>query len=323
MKFAVYGCQHFHIRAFIDEMLALGHEFVGICDTGAYPLPERAAAQYRVPLFHSEEALLDRGVELIGTAARNDRKIEVVEWAERHGIHVMADKPIVTDERGLQRLQRIVDRGKIQVGLMLTARFSPAQTALVDFTFLKPHKLDRAQRPEWFFHRSFNGGLVVDLMIHDADMLHWFTGKDVIASHGVLVKNILPELPEFYDNAQVQVLLEGNITAAIKSDWLMPEVFPTWGDGRIFVTGTAGRAEIRTAGDVLAPDGPFLLFAPHSRKPERVPAEKPKVGLCEDFINRIRGLPHHVTAQDMIRCSKTVLKINASCTWLTGKGAGS
>jgi predicted dehydrogenase len=333
MKFAVHGCQHFHIKSFIDEMLGLGHEFAGIYDTSEYDLPQSCAAKYRVPLFHNENEMLELGVELIGTAARNDQKIDVIEWAERHGIHVMADKPVVIHADGLLRLKQVMERDKIKIGMMLTARFSPAQYTLkglietgelgeiIDFSFLKPHKLVRLERPEWFFHKRYNGGLILDLMIHDADMLHWFTDKEVIACSGFLVNREGAGNPDFYDNAQMNVLLEGNITASLKSDWFMPEAVSSWGDGRIFATGSKGRVEIRTAGDVLSPDGPFLLFASHERKPERLKADRPPVGLCEDFINRIRNLPHAVTSRDILRCSETVLKMDDACTMITGTEA--
>ncbi len=329
MKFAIVGCQHYHIKSFIEEMLKDGHQFAGIYDQSDYNVPQQYAASYGVPLFRSMDELLEQGVEIIGNAGPNLGKIDVIEWAEKHGIHVMTDKPVVIDENGLNRLRQVIDRNQIKIGMMLTARFAPAQYTLKgmidegllgeieDFTFLKPHKLHPATRPAWFFDKASNGGLIIDLMIHDVDMLWWFTGKNIIGHNAMLVKNRFPEYPSLYENAVVNVLLEEHITATMKSDWLMPEAFESWGDGRIFVSGTKGRAEIRTSGDPLGQPGPFVAFTDHHNKTTRWEIKKPPAKLAEDFLNQIAGKPHRLTAEDVYRANSAVLKIDRASTKLS------
>lgn len=328
MKFAIVGCQHYHIKTFIDDMIREGHSFAGIYDPDGFPLAQQYAATYGVPTLSSLEEVLDQGVSVIGSAGPNPGKIDVVEWAERHDIHVMTDKPIVIDENGVRRLRAVIDRKRIKLGMMLTARFAPAQYTLKrmiddgelgeieDFTFLKPHKLHPATRPGWFFDKSLNGGLIVDLMIHDVDMLWWFTGKSIVGHHALLVKNRFPEYPGLYENAIVNVLLEDHITATMKSDWLMPEAFESWGDGRILVTGTKGRAEIRTSGDPLGEPGPFLAFTDHVNKTRRVDILKPPASLTADFLAQIAGEPHRLTADDVCRANAMVVRIDGASTKL-------
>lgn len=323
MKFAVVGCQHVHIKMFIEEMLELGHQFCGIYDRSDYVLPKQYAETYGVPLYRDMNELLDEGIELIGNAAANDEKIDIIEWGERHGIHVMTDKPIAARMEHLERFKQVIERGNIKVGMMLTERFEPAYYTLkqlidrgelgelVDFTFLKPHKANVSQRPGWFFDKSVNGGLIVDIMIHDVDLLHWFTGKSITGFQAWLIKNGFPEHPYFYDNAQLH-LLYGHITAVIKADWHMPQAFDSWGDGRIFATGTAGRAEIRSAGDVLGQPGPYLTLVTHRNKTERLEVTPPPNGLMGDFIGQIRNKPGILSADDIYACNKAVLDIDAA-----------
>lgn len=329
MEFAIVGCQHYHIKSFIEEMMAEGHRFAGILDQSGFGLPVQYAEAYKVPLFRSLDELLEQGVAIIGSAGPNDGKIGVLEWAEEHGIHVMTDKPIAIDEDGLKRLRGVMDRNRIKVGMMLTARFAPAQTTLKgmidegllgeieDITFLKPHKLHRESRPAWFFDKSLNGGLIIDLMIHDVDMLWWFTGKNIVGHNGLLVKNRFPEYPSLYENAVVNVLLEDHITATMKADWLMPEAFESWGDGRIFVTGTKGRAEIRTSGDPLGQPGPFVAFTDHANKTTRREIRKPSTTLTADFLNQIAGKPHRLTAEDVYRANAAVVNIDRASAKLS------
>lgn len=326
MKFAIVGCQHYHIKSFIEEMIKEGHQFVGIYDQSDYFIPKQYATAYNVPLLESLDDLLDLGVDIIGSAGPNTTKIDVLEWAENHGIHVMTDKPIVIDENGLNRLRGVIDRNQIKIGMMLTARFAPAQYTLKsmidegllgeieDFTFLKPHKLHPATRPAWFFDKTLNGGLIIDLMIHDVDMLWWFTEKKIIGYNGMLIKNRFPEYPSLYENAVVNVLLEDHITATMKSDWLMPEAFESWGDGRIFVSGTKGRAEIRTSGDPLGQPGPFVAFTDHHNKTTRWEIKSPPASLAADFLNQIAGKPHRLTPEEVYRANAAVLQIDRAST---------
>lgn len=329
MKFAIVGCQHYHIKSFIEEMIKEGHQFAGIFDQSDYPIPGQYAASYGVPLFQSMDELLEQGVEIIGSAGPNISKIDVIEWAEKYGIHVMTDKPVVIDQNGLSRLRQVIDRKRIKLGMMLTARFAPAQFTLKamidegllgeieDFTFLKPHKLHPAARPDWFFDKTLNGGLIIDLMIHDVDMLWWFTGKEIVGHNSMLIKNRFPEYPSLYENAVVNVLLEGHITATMKSDWLMPEAFESWGDGRIFVSGTKGRAEIRTSGDPLGQPGPFVAFTDHHNKTTRWEIKTPPATLAADFLNQIAGKPHRLSVEDVYRANAAVLNIDRASTKLT------
>ncbi|MFC5648197.1 Gfo/Idh/MocA family protein [Paenibacillus solisilvae] len=328
MNFAIVGCQHSHIKIFIDQMLELGHRFVGIFDQSQYFLPGKYAEHYNVPLLSSLGELLELGVQVIGNADRNDRKIDVIEWAETHGIHVMTDKPIAIDRDGLERLYKVIEHDRIKIGMMLTERYEPTLYTLktlidqgelgelIDFTFLKPHKVNLPSRPDWFFMKSVNGGLIIDILIHDIDLLRWYTNKEIVHFQGVLVKNILPEFPDFYDNTQVGLVMEDRITAVLKSDWLMPEAFDMWGDGRIFVTGSKGRAEVRSAGDVFGQPGPFLSLVTHHRKAIRVDLTNAPNNLTEDFLNKIANKPHLLSTGDIYESNKAVLAINEASSKL-------
>ena len=80
MKFAIIGCEHAHISIFIEEMLELGHEGVGI-----YEPRNQEPALFRrsiISLVDREEQLL-QAADIIGSAAINNEKIDIVERCER------------------------------------------------------------------------------------------------------------------------------------------------------------------------------------------------------------------------------------------------
>ena len=328
MKFAIAGCQHVHIKQFIDEMLELGHQFVGIVDDSDFYLPALYAKDYGVPIIDGLDTLLELGVEVVGNAERNDRKLDVMEWCASHGLHVMTDKPIAVDEAGLQRLRQLIDRGEVAIGMMLTERFEPSLQQLkrliddgelgelLDVTFLKPHKAACHRRPGWFFEKSVNGGLIIDLLIHDVDLMNWLLGRPILQYEGKLLKTTLFDYPELYDKAILNIVYEGLVTATMKSDWLMPEAVQAWGDGRIFVTGTKGRAEIRSAGDLTGEPGPCVNLMTNSQPAQRLDVPDTPVKLSEDFMRQIRGEAVVLSPEEIYACNEAVIRMDRAAAKL-------
>jgi predicted dehydrogenase len=318
-KFGIIGCEHAHIRIFIEEMLALGHECAGIYDPGHSKLAASLADQLGLPLLADKQQLLAPDVDLIGSSAINNEKIDIIEECERYGKSIMVDKPAVTNRLGYERLLAVINRGKIQVGMLLTERFHPAICTLKDqvdqgllgtltsIGMRKPHRLNSPGRPSWFFSKEQSGGILVDLLIHDFDLLHWLTGQRIVKSTGFMGKHILPEYPDFYDVVSLQVLLQNQIVAQLYADWHTPDKSWTWGDGRIFVTGTKGFAELRLCGDPLVNQEAMLLLTTHLEGTVQVKLEQPSNTITEDFLLRIAGMASVITHEDILLASQAAI----------------
>ncbi|MDF2660864.1 MAG: oxidoreductase [Paenibacillus sp.] len=323
-RFAIIGCRHGHISTFIKEMLDAGHTCVGIYDPEDWKLANRYAELYGIPLAGNREELLASSVQIVGSSAVNNEKIELIEACERRGIHIMLDKPAVTDRDGLQRLEAVAERGAIQIGLMLPKRFSGAMTVLkreivagtlgkvVHIHISSPHKLMPSARDAWHFSKKQNGGVLIDLLIHDTDLLRWLTGREIVLTQSVLAKNILPEYPDFYDVASVQAVLDDGTTAQLYADWHTPDCNTDGRFSRIVVAGTEGyaewsvgydaadgknRAQLRiTRGDASDQLGTVMT-------PDAVAATS-----VSDFLDRVAGRPGTFTHRDIIEASKAVIE---------------
>lgn len=323
-KFSIIGCEHAHIGMFIDEMLKLGHVCAGIHEPENTKLAQSMSEQFKVPIVNDRESLLQDDIDIVGCASINVEKIDIIELCEQHGKHIMIDKPAVTNEKDFARLQEVVGRGRIEIGMLLTERFHSAVYTLktkmdqgvlgriVNIGIRKPHRLNPLQRPQWFFSHEQSGGIIIDLFIHDYDLLRWFTGAGVVASSGHMVKNILPEHPSFYDVAGVQVMMENNVTAQLYADWHTPEMSWTWGDGRIFVAGTKGFAELRLAGDPHVEKQPLLLTVTNEEGPTQVPLEHPSMTITADFLQRIDGKSSMITHNDILVATKDTLDADSA-----------
>lgn len=319
MKFAIIGCEHVHIEMFIQEMLELGYEFIGIHARENAELALALAKKYETTIVSDRDDLLARA-DIIGSSAVNCDKIDLIELCEAHGKPIMIDKPAVTSRKDLGRLKAVIERGKIEVGMLLTERFhSPVYTLkrlieqgtlgdLVTIGMRKPHRLNPSVRPPWFFSKEQCGGIIIDLLIHDYDLLRWLTGKEVVRSQGNMTKRILPEHPEFYDSASVQVLMEGGITAQLYADWYTPAQSWTWGDGRIFATGTEGFAELRLSGDPFASKEAMVLVTTNSSGPSQAALATPPTSITEDFLQRLASKPSVINGGDIVLATEASIE---------------
>lgn len=322
MKFGILGCRHPHIEMFVQEMLDLGHEFVAICETEP-DIAQSMVAKYHVPLLTDEEEFFAFNPKVVGTSAINNEKIKVIEACRAHDVHVMVDKPIVTNMEDYKRLKEIMEEGVIQVGLMLTERFSPpiytlwsmikkgVLGELISLTITKPHKLNEKSRAPWHFSKVQNGGIAIDLLIHDFDLLRWFTNSEMENCAGFMKKSALPNHPDFYDCVHTLIKMENSVIATLEADWWTPDSYWTWGDGRIFCTGTLGRAEIRVAGDVDNKN-PYGLLVTKDEEYHVYDNIEPSVTLTEDFLRRIEGKEDVIiTSQDILKATYDTLVIDS------------
>lgn len=327
-QFSIIGCQHAHIGIFIREMLELGYSCAGIYEEEQKGLARALADQFGIPLTRKREALLGDSVTVVGCAAINSEKIDVIELCESRGKHVMVDKPAVVSPDGLERLKAVVGRGSIQIGMLLTERFHPAiytlkqqieQGALGELVTIgmrKPHRLDAADRPAWFYSKGQSGGILIDLLVHDFDLLRWLTGREIESVGGYVGKTILPEQPSFYNSASLQVLMEDGIVAQLYADWHTPAGSWTWGDGRIFVTGTESFVELRLQGDPLVGREPVVIRSTDGKSVQMLPALQPPCTITEDFMRRICGEVGIVTHEDIVKATEATIGADSLVTYM-------
>ncbi|MFD2114590.1 Gfo/Idh/MocA family protein [Paenibacillus yanchengensis] len=314
MKFAIIGCEHAHITIFIEEMLQLGHIGIGIVEKRNMELASSLSEKYEIPLVDDEETLMAEA-DFIGCAAINNEKIAIIERCEQFGKSVMIDKPAVTNRQDAKRLEEVIARKKIEVGMLLTERFNPVIFTLqqqivsgslgeiVSIQMRKPHQLNAAKRPPWFFSKEQCGGIIIDLFIHDYDLLRWFTSSEVASSDGQMTKRNFPQYAGFYDTASMQVMMDNGVIAQLYADWYTPDKSWTWGDGRIFVVGTEGVAELRLAGDPFVSKDALLLQTTNVQQAVQVPLIMPEHNITEDFLLRLNGKTSFIQAQDVMQAT--------------------
>jgi predicted dehydrogenase len=259
--------------------------------------------------------------------AVNSEKIDIIELCAEKGVNIMLDKPLVTSPADYRRLAAAASSGRIKIGMMLTERFNPPVYTLkklissgavgspVSFLFDKPHKLTPASREPWHFDRARNGGPVVDLMIHDFDLMRWFTGSEVKNSAGFIRRGDRKGYGNFCDDAKLAVLMANGVTAGFSADWWTPDAYPTFGKGHIVCTGTMGKLEAYTTGEpaIDSAAAGIVLMSTGSIPQEVIPCETPEKGLMQDFICMTRGEPSVISQRDVLAATLASLEADRCC----------
>ncbi len=104
------------------------------------------------------------------------------------GKHVLIEKPFTNDIAGGEELIALAGKNGVSVQVGHTERFNPAVLALQKYA-IRP-KFIEAHRISPFTFRSADVGVVLDMMIHDIDLVLMLAGAEVSSIHAVGVNVI-------------------------------------------------------------------------------------------------------------------------------------
>jgi len=208
----IMGSNHARVLAALA-----GVEFVGVAD----PDPAQREMVSRVlgcRAVDSLEALLALGVDAVTIAAPTHLHHEVALACMSRGIHVLVEKPIAsTVEEGREILAAARRHG---VTLMVghVERFNPAVQAIKEAIRGEDILSIAVTRVGPFPPRMSNVGVVIDLAVHDIDLIRWFTDSDIVEVQPQLSSAVA----EREDIALLQFRTASGVLAHINTNWLTP-----------------------------------------------------------------------------------------------------
>jgi predicted dehydrogenase len=137
--------------------------------------PEPAARNRLAALCHTEpladfRPLLDE-IDAAVVAAPTGLHFPIGQELLEHGVHVLMEKPLTTTAAQAEELVQIAQRQKVVLQVGHVERFNPALAAALPY--LRNPKYVEAVRTSPFTFRSTDVGVVLDLMIHDLDLVLW------------------------------------------------------------------------------------------------------------------------------------------------------
>ena len=167
------GRQHARIHAALAAEGA--SQFVAVCDLNEETA--RSISSERGTDWTTNWRELIGRIDAASVAVPTEAHCEIACGLLEAGIHVLVEKPISRTIEEADRMIEAAQRGHaiLQVGHL--ERFNPAMLAL------RPHVRKpvyfEIHRVGQFTARSLDIDVVLDLMIHDLDIVQWLVGEDV------------------------------------------------------------------------------------------------------------------------------------------------
>jgi hypothetical protein len=162
--------------------------------------------------------LVRLGVDAISVAAPTHLHRSIALNAIGHGIHVLVEKPIASSVEEGREIIAAADRAGVTLMVGHVERFNPAVQAIKEAIREEDILSIAITRVGPFPPRMSNVGVVIDLAVHDIDLISWFTGSEIV--------EVQPQLrsakAEREDIALLQFRTASGVLAHINTNWLTP-----------------------------------------------------------------------------------------------------
>ncbi len=194
-----------------------GIHFVGVAD----PDPQQASFVSHAlgcTAVTDVEALIERGVDAITIAAPTHLHHPIALTCIERGIHVLVEKPIASSAAEGHDIVDAARRAGVTLMVGHVERFNPAVQAIKEALRDEDILSIAITRVGPFPPRMSNVGVVIDLAVHDIDLIRWFTDSDIIEVQPQLSSAVA----EREDIALLQFRTASGVLAHINTNWLTP-----------------------------------------------------------------------------------------------------
>jgi UDP-N-acetylglucosamine 3-dehydrogenase len=170
------------------------------------------------PTFDTLEQLLGEGVEAVTVAAPTHLHHEIALACIARKIHVLVEKPIASSVEEGRAIVDAAQRAGVTLMVGHVERFNPAVAAIKQALTGEDILSIAITRVGPFPPRMSNVGVVIDLAVHDIDLIRWFTESDIVEVQPQLSSAVA----EREDIALLQFRTASGVLAHINTNWLTP-----------------------------------------------------------------------------------------------------
>ncbi len=190
-------------------------QLVGVCDL----LPERAQAaaqQFGATAYTTYQELLPR-VQAVSIAVPTSAHFAIAKACMERGIHVLIEKPITPALAQADALLRLAKRHRAVLQVGHVERFNSAFQGIA--AILKEPRFIECHRLGPYSQRGTDVGVVLDLMIHDIDIVLWLVRSPVKRIEAVGVNVLSPS----EDIANARLTFANGAVANLTASRVTPE----------------------------------------------------------------------------------------------------
>ncbi len=264
-------------------------------------------ADLKLPTYHNlDDMLANEQLDVLAASTVPDVQGAALIAGLEHGLHVVADKPLVSQPEHLEQVKAALKHHPGQrLSMLLTLRGDPVRRAahrlvragaigqVVALHSRRAYEQQRQpERPAWMFDERRIGGPMGYAAVHSLDEVRWITGLRYLEVVGYEANHSRPELQHFYDVSQHLYRLENGVTAIIDTHLLA--IYDCW----LSILGTEGKIEIpaNNRGVLITEDGTT-----------EIETTEPEISVFAEWIESIEaGRPAIVDTEDVLICMDAV-----------------
>ncbi len=220
LRIGVIGTGHLgSIHARIYKELA-NCSLTAICDLDKSRL-DRVSQELQVPGYTDYREIFDK-IDAVSIAVPTKLHYKIAAEFLNHNRHTLVEKPFTTNLKQADSLIQIAQKNNLILQVGHIERFNSAFNATLKL--IKEPKFIECHRLSPFPHRSLDVGVVLDVMIHDIDIILGLVNSQIkkIESVGVNI------LTKFEDIANARITFDNgcvaNLTASRVSDEIMRKI---------------------------------------------------------------------------------------------------
>ena len=340
IRFSVCGMSHDHIYGMIGAVQRGGGVLVSAWGGEPDKLENFKKRFPDVKIVATQDEILnDKSTQLVLSSQIANERAPLGVRMMKAGKDFLSDKPGITTLEQLAAVRRtIAETGRIYA-IMYSERLevkaavkagelvqAGAIGRVIQTINIAPHQIVQGHgdagggsggRPDWFWVPEQYGGILCDIGSHQVDQFLFYTGSTEAEIVESQIANVAhPGHPRFQDFGDM--VLRGNRGLGyVRLDWFTPDGLGTWGDGRLFILGTAGYIEVRKYTNVAVSKQGNNLFIVDQKQSRYIDCNNVNLPFGAQFVADIVNRTH--TAQDQTQCllaAELVIKAQMNAQWV-------
>jgi len=170
--------------------------------------------------------------------------------------HILCEKPLLLHSEEYEEVKNALNENHVKLMVAMICRFIPhyraAKKTIVKGeigSIVSIHAHRRGRSPpfsKWFWDVEKSGGIVVDLAIHDIDLIQWYIGPDdpIETVYAIGSNNVYTEI-ETWDTVVITLKSFSGVLATIEASWAEPDLpYQTGSNAGMIIYGEDGTLRI-------------------------------------------------------------------------------
>ena len=177
-----------------------------------------SAARSAAPRSPTSRNCSTLGVDAVTIAAPTHLHRDIALACIARGVHVLVEKPIASSVEEGREIIAAARRAGVTLMVGHVERFNPAVQAIKEAIRDEDILSIAITRVGPFPPRMSNVGVVIDLAVHDIDLIRWFTDSEIVE----VQPQLSSAMAEREDIALLQFRTASGVLAHINTNWLTP-----------------------------------------------------------------------------------------------------